>query len=50
MKCGNCNGTEFEVTAGTAHCTNCGASVPNEVAAAIQLGLEPEEGDEDDAS
>lgn len=45
MKCGRCNGTEFEVAMGKAHCTNCGAEVDNEVAAAIHAGLGPKEDD-----
>lgn len=43
MKCGRCNGTEFEVAMGKAHCTNCGAEVDNEVAAALHIGFGEED-------
>lgn len=42
MKCGNCGGTDFSVAAGVAHCDWCGASVENEVAAALHAGAKPE--------
>lgn len=43
MKCGNCGGEDFEVTTGVCHCTNCGATVSNEVAAAIHAGFPTDE-------
>lgn len=48
MVCGNCGQTNFEVEMGTCHCTNCGATVDNEVADAIRHGLSYRE--EDDAT
>lgn len=43
MECGNCGYTEFEVASGQCYCTNCGACVDSEVAAALNAGFEPQE-------
>jgi len=49
LVCGSCGGSSFESAMGKRVCQHCHAEVDNEVAVAIEHGLEAQEGQDADS-